>query len=73
MSPLNQEEEDKDALEEMLDRTGCKNQHFALQECMYEHKDWRKCQNLVNELRDCMRNYERLKHQAQILSSLPSK
>lgn len=44
-----------------------------MKECMYEHKDWRKCQNLVNELRDCMRNYERLKHQAQILSSLPSK
>lgn len=28
---------------------------------MYEHKDWRKCQHLVNELRDCMLEYEKQK------------
>nr|XP_027201609.1 cytochrome c oxidase assembly factor 4 homolog, mitochondrial-like [Dermatophagoides pteronyssinus] len=53
--------EEKDPIEEMLDRTGCKKTHISLQECMYEHKDWRKCQHLVNELRDCMLEYEKQK------------
>lgn len=28
---------------------------------MFEYKDWRKCQNLVNDLRDCMLKYEQQK------------
>lgn len=25
---------------------------------MYEHRDWRKCQDLVNNLRNCMLKHE---------------
>ncbi|KAH9406623.1 Cytochrome oxidase assembly factor 4 [Tyrophagus putrescentiae] len=57
-TPIASNGEEKDPLEEMLDRTGCKEVHFSLQECMYEHRDWRKCQNLVSSLRQCMLEYE---------------
>ncbi|KAH9497823.1 Cytochrome oxidase assembly factor 4 [Dermatophagoides farinae] len=60
--------EEKDPIEEMLDRTGCKTIHISLQECMYEYKDWRKCQHLVNELRDCMLKHEKQKNEAEFQS-----
>uniref|UniRef100_A0A915HG28 CHCH domain-containing protein n=1 Tax=Romanomermis culicivorax TaxID=13658 RepID=A0A915HG28_ROMCU len=31
------------------------------QECMFEHRDWRKCQDLVKNFRICMEEYERNK------------
>lgn len=62
-SPVTNEQ--TDPLEEMLDRTGCKQTHYSLSECMFEHRDWRKCQHLVNDLRNCMLEYEQRKHQAE--------
>lgn len=35
---------------------------------MYEYKDWRKCQHLVNELRDCMLKHEKQKNEAEFQS-----
>jgi len=29
-----------------------------LQECMAEHKDWRKCQQQVQDFRKCMTEYD---------------
>ena len=59
------DKEEKDPLDEMLDRTGCKDIHHALQDCMYEHRDWRRCQPLVGELRQCMQKYEQSKQDGQ--------
>ncbi|KAM3173358.1 hypothetical protein ACTXT7_012649 [Hymenolepis weldensis] len=39
-------------------RTGCLDQHNAIMECMYNHKDWRKCQNEVKFFRQCMSKKE---------------
>ena len=30
---------------------------FFLQECVVEHQDWRKCQDVLKEFRLCIENY----------------
>ncbi|CAG0885677.1 unnamed protein product [Cyprideis torosa] len=45
---------DDDPVEKMLTKAGCLNQHYAIQECMAEYKDWRKCQKEVAAFRDCI-------------------
>ncbi|XP_054153837.1 cytochrome c oxidase assembly factor 4 homolog, mitochondrial-like [Oppia nitens] len=61
--PVRSDNEEVDPLEAMLDKTGCKQHHYSLQDCMYEHRDWRKCQDLVQQLKDCMNRYEQSKQQ----------
>ncbi|KAI3373195.1 hypothetical protein L3Q82_006511 [Scortum barcoo] len=39
------DEDEDDPVEQMISRTGCAEQHYAVQECMAEHQDWRACQN----------------------------
>jgi cytochrome c oxidase assembly factor 4 len=58
-----QEDEDEDPVDKMLKQTGCAELHYSLQECMSEYKDWRKCQDLVQEFKKCMTTYE-VKRQA---------
>ncbi|KAL1444518.1 hypothetical protein MTO96_029825 [Rhipicephalus appendiculatus] len=41
-------------LEEMLKKTGCIDLHYAVQECMAEHRDWRKCQEAVRNFQMCI-------------------
>ena len=48
------EEEEEDPVDTMLNKTGCSDQHYAVQECMFNHRDWRKCQNEVKLFRECM-------------------
>jgi len=55
------DDEIEDPLEIMLNKTGCKELHFQLQDCMAEHRDWRACQQLVSQFRDCMKEYEKNK------------
>ncbi|KAK8785082.1 hypothetical protein V5799_008556 [Amblyomma americanum] len=43
-----------DPVEEMLKKTGCIELHYAVQECMAEHRDWRKCQDEVRNFQSCM-------------------
>ncbi|XP_048798345.1 cytochrome c oxidase assembly factor 4 homolog, mitochondrial isoform X1 [Lagopus muta] len=57
--PKSQEEEEEDPVEAMVSRTGCAEQHWALQECMAEQRDWRRCQAQVQAFRQCMARQQR--------------
>ncbi|XP_047903978.2 cytochrome c oxidase assembly factor 4 homolog, mitochondrial [Anser cygnoides] len=54
-----EEEEGEDPVDAMIARTGCTAQHWALQECMAEQRDWRRCQPHVQALRHCMARWQR--------------
>nr|XP_027318140.2 cytochrome c oxidase assembly factor 4 homolog, mitochondrial [Anas platyrhynchos]XP_027318141.2 cytochrome c oxidase assembly factor 4 homolog, mitochondrial [Anas platyrhynchos] len=54
-----EEEEGEDPVDAMIARTGCTVQHWALQECMAEQRDWRRCQPHVQAFRDCMARQQR--------------
>ncbi|XP_013777141.1 cytochrome c oxidase assembly factor 4 homolog, mitochondrial-like [Limulus polyphemus] len=49
-----EDEEEDDPVEKMLKKTGCLELHYAVQECMADHKDWRKCQEQVAKFRACI-------------------
>ncbi|XP_041353660.1 cytochrome c oxidase assembly factor 4 homolog, mitochondrial-like [Gigantopelta aegis] len=51
-----EEDDDEDPVDSMINRTGCAELHWAVQECMAEKKDWRKCQPEVQKFRDCIEN-----------------
>ncbi|XP_068122725.1 cytochrome c oxidase assembly factor 4 homolog, mitochondrial [Hyperolius riggenbachi] len=58
-------EDEEDPVEQMIGRTGCTSFHYAVQECMAEHQDWRKCQEQVKSFKDCMQDYQ--KKRAELL------
>lgn len=39
---------DEDPVESMIKKTGCLPLHYAVIDCMADHRDWRKCQPQVN-------------------------
>ena len=49
-----QSEEEKDVYETLIENSGCSKFHFALQDCYFEHNDWRKCQKEMTEFKRCM-------------------
>ncbi|XP_041422940.1 cytochrome c oxidase assembly factor 4 homolog, mitochondrial [Xenopus laevis] len=51
-------DDEEDPLEHMIGRTGCAWAHYAVQECMAEQQDWRKCQTHVQSFKDCMQAYQ---------------
>lgn len=55
-------EEEKDAYEVALERSGCAAFHYALQDCYFQHKDWRKCQKEMAEFKKC--NDEQIKQKS---------
>lgn len=54
LSNADAEKEIEDPVERMLKRTGCMELHYQVQECIAEHRDWRKCQNEVKRFKECM-------------------
>ncbi|TFK04037.1 Cytochrome c oxidase assembly factor 4-like protein, mitochondrial [Platysternon megacephalum] len=52
-------EDEEDPLDQMILRTGCATFHYAVQECMAEHQDWRKCQQQVQAFKDCMKEHQK--------------
>lgn len=52
-------EEEEDPLDQMISRTGCAALHYAVQECMAEHQDWRRCQEQVQSFKDCMKEHQK--------------
>ncbi|XP_015457422.2 cytochrome c oxidase assembly factor 4 homolog, mitochondrial [Astyanax mexicanus] len=64
-------EDENDPVEQMILRTGCANLHYALQDCMAEHQDWRKCQTQVKDFKDCMTSYQNVQ-KARLLKQRPS-
>ncbi|NXC04247.1 COA4 factor, partial [Orthonyx spaldingii] len=53
-----QEEEEEDAVDAMIARTGCLEQHRRLQECMAERQDWRHCRQELRAFGACMARRE---------------
>ncbi|XP_051539426.1 cytochrome c oxidase assembly factor 4 homolog, mitochondrial [Myxocyprinus asiaticus] len=51
-------EDEGDPVDQMISMTGCAELHYALQECMAEHQDWRKCQTVVQKFKECMATYQ---------------
>lgn len=49
----------EDHVEKMLKKTGCLSLHYKVQECIAETQDWRKCQDVVKEFRNCMEEYRK--------------
>ncbi|XP_033834311.1 cytochrome c oxidase assembly factor 4 homolog, mitochondrial [Periophthalmus magnuspinnatus] len=52
------DEDEDDPVDRMITRTGCGEQHYAVQECMAEHQDWRLCQKQVQTFKDCMSSFQ---------------
>ncbi|XP_043920063.1 cytochrome c oxidase assembly factor 4 homolog, mitochondrial [Protopterus annectens] len=53
------EDDEDDPVDQMISRTGCASLHYAVQECMAEHQDWRKCQQHVQAFRNCMSDHQK--------------
>lgn len=49
-----EDDDEIDPFEAMLKKSGCAELHYAVQDCMAEHQDWRKCQKEVAEFRACI-------------------
>ncbi|XP_029052011.1 cytochrome c oxidase assembly factor 4 homolog, mitochondrial-like isoform X3 [Osmia bicornis bicornis] len=60
------EQDVEDPVERMLDRTGCKELHYQVQECIAETQDWRKCQEQVKKFKVCMDEYQRKREKSYI-------
>ncbi len=56
-----EDQEERDEWEERIERSSCSKFHYALQECYWEHKDWRQCQREMAEFRRCMDEQSKLK------------
>ena len=55
------DDDDEDHVEKMLNKAGCIKEHYAVQECMAETKDWRQCQEHVQKFKQCIDNSRRAK------------
>lgn len=48
------EDVDDDPVTKAISKTGCLHLHYAVQECMAEKQDWRKCQDDLIKFRKCI-------------------
>lgn len=55
--------EERDTFEIALEKSGCSKFHYTLQDCYFEHKDWRKCQKEMAEFKKCTEEHNRKKKQ----------
>lgn len=53
-----------DPVENMLKKTGCIELHYKVQECIAESQDWRTCQDVVNNFKQCMNEYSLRKNKS---------
>lgn len=51
--------DNQDPFEEMMKRTGCLELHYKVQDCMFEHRDWRQCRQQVDDFRVCFERFKR--------------
>ena len=48
------DDDEEDLVDKMLKKAGCAEQHYKVQECMADTKDWRQCQHLVKDFKTCI-------------------
>jgi len=53
------EDDDDDPVEKMLKAAGCLEKHYAVQECIAETHDWRRCQQPVQDFRKCIEDHKK--------------
>ena len=46
--------DEEDPVDKMMEKIGCGEQHYQVQLCMMENKDWRKCQEPVRQFKLCV-------------------
>ena len=54
----------------MLEKAGCLELHYKVQDCMVDHKDWRKCQEDLKTLQTCIQTHHQKLHSPPV-SALP--
>ena len=51
----NDDDDEVDEEEQRLEASGCKEEHFAVLDCMGDNgRDWRRCQDVAKALKECM-------------------
>lgn len=48
------DENQTETVVDKLTKIGCLNEHYKVQDCFFEKKDWRKCQVEVKEFKACL-------------------
>ena len=56
-----EEEEEEDLFNVTIEQSGCAKQHYTLQDCFAEKRDWRKCATEMKQFKTCMDNQRREK------------
>ena len=57
------QDDEPDEWEQRIDRGGCSKEHYKLQDCYMETKDWRKCKDEVHTANFCAdHRWKHLKH-----------
>ncbi|KAL4608536.1 hypothetical protein GN956_G24721 [Arapaima gigas] len=64
------DEDEDDPVDRMVSRTGCAEQHYAVQDCMAEHQDWRRCQERVQSFKDCMVAFQKARKEQMLKQSV---
>jgi len=49
-----EEEEEEDLVDTLIEKSGCSQEHYLVNECMVEHRDWRKCQQTLRNFQACL-------------------
>lgn len=53
--------DEKDPIVEKLSKIGCLEQHYKVQDCYFDTKDWRKCTQEVKEFQLCIKQAQQSK------------
>ena len=51
--------DEEDPVITKLTKLGCLEKHYAVQDCFFETKDWRKCSKEVKEFQDCVKHAQK--------------
>jgi len=58
---MDAEEEEVDKLDVIIENSGCAKELEQSKECYFDHKDWRKCRDTTQKLKDCMERQHKAK------------
>ena len=54
-----EEEEEEDFFNVAIQRSGCSEEHYALQDCFADTGDWRKCHREMAQFKMCMDKHKK--------------
>ena len=53
---------ERERVDSMLEKAGCLDLHYQVENCMVDHKDWRKCQDSLKKLKICIEDHHKSIH-----------